>query len=158
MELTIEPMTTGDLGKVLEIENDSFIRPWSLNSFKSELKSSQMATYLVARSEGCVVGYCGMWVVPDEAHITTLAVDKKFRGFGIGSRLLEAILEKAKHNRVRRISLEVRSSNENARRLYEKFGFIVKGVRKHYYFDEDGLVMFKEKMEESESNFNEPAL
>lgn len=158
MELSIEPMTADDLEKVMEIETSSFTRPWSLNSFVSELDNNQLANYLVARVDGCLAGYCGLWVVLEEAHITTLAVDKKYRGRGIASCLIKTVLEKARQKGARRISLEVRTTNVNARRLYEKFGFIVKGVRKHYYFNEDGLVMFKEDLENCERNSNEPAL
>ena len=80
-------------------------------------------TYLVARLDGRVVGYGGMWVMVDEAHITTFAVDPDFRRQGIGERLLLALLDVATTRRAREATLEVRLSNVAARRLYEKYGF-----------------------------------
>ncbi len=157
MPVTIEQMKLDDLEKVVEIEESSFTQPWSLQSFQSELANKQLAVYLVARVDGCVAGYGGVWVVLDEAHITTLAVNRNNRCQGIATMLLRGLIEKSYQRGARRISLEVRPSNERARSLYEKFGFVVKGVRKHYYFNEDGLVMFKEDLSDVERNYDEPA-
>ncbi|HPU02032.1 MAG TPA: ribosomal protein S18-alanine N-acetyltransferase [Bacillota bacterium] len=144
LSFTIEPMTLDDLEAVAKIEQDSFDQPWSLQSFRTELVRNEVAHYLVARVGGKVVGYGGIWVILDEAHLTTIAVAEPYRRFGIGTALLKALMDKSLSLGARRISLEVRPSNHAARKLYEKFGFTIKGVRKHYYFDEDGLVMFCE--------------
>jgi [ribosomal protein S18]-alanine N-acetyltransferase len=144
--VTIEPMASDDLRTVVAIEEASFTQPWSHQSFQSELANNQLAAYLVARFDGNIVGYGGVWVILDEAHVTTLAVEQHYRRHGIATRLLEALIEKSCRMGANRISLEVRPSNQAARRLYEKFGFSVKGVRKHYYFNEDGLIMFKENL------------
>lgn len=143
---TIEPMTLADIEAVAKIEQDSFEQPWSPQSFRSELLRNDMAHYLVARVEERVVGYGGLWVIFDEAHLTTLAVAEPYRRRGIGAALLQALMKRSAELGARRISLEVRPSNHAARSLYEKFGFTVKGVRKHYYFNEDGLVMFNSQL------------
>lgn len=144
---TIEPMTLEDLEAVARIERGSFESPWSPDSFRTELLRNDMAHYLVARMGEWVVGYGGIWIIFDEAHLTTLAVAEPYRRHGIGTVLLKALMRKSASLGARRISLEVRPSNLAARSLYEKFGFSVKGVRKHYYFDEDGLVMFNNNLD-----------
>lgn len=146
MAITIEPMVLADIPFVAAIEADSFTEPWSAQSFRSELADNKPSAYLVARVDGAVVAYAGVWVILDEAHITTLAVDKNYRRCGIAAQLLETLLDKSYQMGARRILLEVRPSNDAARRLYEKLGFIVSFVRKRYYFDEDGLVMVKENI------------
>jgi len=156
LAVIIEPMLFEDLPAVVAIEKDSFTSPWSLKSFRYELSCNRRATYLVARVDGTVVGYGGVWIILDEAHITTLAVDRRFRRCGIATRLLAALIDISCQKGAERITLEVRPSNHPARRLYEKFGFTVKGVRKKYYINEDGLIMFKEDLPRVGDN-REPA-
>ena len=120
MDVSIEPMTEADLDEVVAIEEASFVRPWTRRSFQEELTRNSLATYLVAKREGRVVGYGGIWVILDEAHLTTLAVAPDCRQRGIGSRLLTALMEKAVQAGSRCISLEVRPSNLAARKLYGK--------------------------------------
>ena len=156
MPATIKPMVLDDLLTVAAIEEASFTQPWSLQSFQSELANNQLAAYLVARVNENIAGYGGIWVILDEAHITTLAVEEHYRRCGVATLLLEALIEKSCSMGANRISLDVRPSNHAARRLYEKFGFSVKGVRKHYYFNEDGLIMFKEDLNGGMDN-HEPA-
>ncbi|NLA26055.1 MAG: ribosomal protein S18-alanine N-acetyltransferase [Firmicutes bacterium] len=139
-------MTLKDLAAVARIEQSSFENPWSPESFRTELLRNDMAHYIVARLGEKVVGYGGIWIIYDEAHLTTLAVQEPYRRSGIGAALLKTLVAKSNDLGARRISLEVRPSNHAARTLYEKYGFAVKGVRKHYYFDEDGLVMFKSNL------------
>jgi ribosomal-protein-alanine N-acetyltransferase len=143
MSLTIVPMTTKDLEVVAHIEENAFEQPWSPHSFRTELIKNDLAHYMVARREGKVVGYGGIWVIFNEAHLTTLAVDEPYRRCGVGAALLKALMTRSAELGARRISLEVRPSNHAARSLYKKFGFKARGIRKDYYTDEDGLVMFK---------------
>ena len=143
MSLTIVPMTTKDLEVVAHIEENAFEQPWSPHSFRTELIKNDLAHYMVARLEGKVVGYGGIWVIFNEAHLTTLAVDEPYRRCGVGAALLKALMTRSAELGARRISLEVRPSNHAARSLYKKFGFKARGIRKGYYTDEDGLVMFK---------------
>ncbi len=159
MPITIEPMLLQDLPAVVAIEESSFTQPWTLQSFQSELANNRLAVYLVARENGFVVGYGGVWVILDEAHVTTLAVDQNHRRRGIATELLKALIDQSRRMGAQRISLEVRPSNSGARRLYENLGFSVKGVRKRYYFNEDGLIMFKDNLGGGEGNGeeNEPA-
>jgi len=139
----IEPMELADIPSVHVIERASFTVPWPDDAYRNELLTNRLASYIVARSGGDVVGFAGLWVMVDEAHITTFAVDPRWRRRGIGERLLLALLELAVARRAREATLEVRLSNVPARRLYEKYGFRPVGIRPRYYSDngEDALIM-----------------
>jgi ribosomal-protein-alanine N-acetyltransferase len=140
----IAPMTAENIPAVLEIERRSFATPWPRDAYTHELDHNRTAVYLVARQDDVIVGYAGMWVVMDEAHITTIAVDPPLRGMGIGESLLIALVDRAIERRARWIQLEVRRSNVVAQNLYRKYGFRDVGVRRHYYSDngEDAVVMW----------------
>jgi [ribosomal protein S18]-alanine N-acetyltransferase len=92
---------------------------------------------------GTVVGYAGMWLMLDEAHITTIAMRTDWRGKGLGELLLASLLETAFDVGAHRVTLEVRVSNEPAQNLYRKYGFSQEGVRPRYYSDnnEDAYIM-----------------
>ena len=139
----IEPMELEDISSVHAIERSSFTVPWPDDAYRNELLTNRLASYIVARSGDDVVGFAGLWVMVDEAHITTFAVDPRWRRRGIGERLLLALLELAVARRAREATLEVRLSNVPARRLYEKYGFRPVGIRPRYYSDngEDALIM-----------------
>lgn len=142
----IEAMCMEDLEEVLEIETASFPTPWSRNSFLYELLENQRAIYLVAKNEfNKVVGYIGMWVVFDEGHITNLAAHPLYRRQGVGKALLNHLINVARENGVKHLTLEVRRTNLSAQDLYEKIGFVHMGVRRKYYLDnkEDALIMWK---------------
>ena len=146
LKVTIEAMRLEDLAEVERIEQASFTTPWPENAYRSELTSNRLASYLVARIDGELVGYGGMWLMVDEAHITTFAVHPAWRRQRIGERLLLAFLDLARDRHAREATLEVRLSNLAARRLYEKYGFRPVGLRPRYYSDnnEDALIMTTE--------------
>lgn len=145
MPLAIEPLTPYDLDEVLVIERASFPNPWSRRAFLHELRENPVARSWVARPENGegVVGYLCLWFIVDEVHITNLAVHPAHRHQGVARALIAAILGRCRADGATRAILEVRPSNEEARQLYESFGFRTIGRRKGYYFDsgEDALVM-----------------
>jgi len=96
-----------------------------------------------------IVGYAGLWLMTDEAHITTIAVAPEFQGNGIGELLLVALIDRAKQIGARWLTLEVRVTNEVAQRLYEKYTFKEMGLRRRYYSDngEDALVMWTDPID-----------
>jgi ribosomal-protein-alanine N-acetyltransferase len=146
MQPKIETMRIEDLEEVLEIETASFPTPWSRNSFLYEILDNERAIYLVAKNEfGKVVGYIGMWVVFDEGHITNIAAHPLYRRQGVGKALLNQLINVARENGVKHLTLEVRRSNLSAQDLYQKIGFVHMGVRRKYYLDnkEDALIMWK---------------
>jgi ribosomal-protein-alanine N-acetyltransferase len=146
LKLTIEAMRVEDLTEVQRIEQASFTTPWPENAYRSELMTNRLASYLVGRIGGRIVAYGGMWLMVDEAHITTFAVHPAWRRPRIGERLLLAFLDLARDRHAREATLEVRLSNLAARRLYEKYGFRPVGLRPRYYSDngEDALIMTTE--------------
>ena len=148
--LVIEPMSLDDLEAVQRIEETSFSTPWPANAYRSELMTNRLASYLVGRIDGRLVAYGGMWLMVDEAHITTFAVHPDWRRQRIGERLLLAFFDLARDRRARELTLEVRLSNLAARRLYEKYGFRPVGLRPRYYSDnhEDALIMTTEPIDE----------
>jgi len=138
-------MEAGDLDEVLEIEQASFPRPWTRGMFESELRNPVSFSYTlkVRPQDGKeeIGGYVVLWVVHGEAHILNIAVNPKYRGRGIATRLMQLMLELMKRNLVYEVFLEVRVSNTAARDLYKRFGFRESFIRKKYYGDEDAIVM-----------------
>ena len=148
LKVDIAAMRVEDIPDVHAIERASFPVPWPAYAFRQELETNRLARYLVARVGGEVVAYGGIWMMVDEAHVTTFAVLPEHRRGGIGSRLLLALMDLAVELAANVATLEVRISNADARRLYERFGFRPVGVRPRYYSDnaEDALIMTTEEL------------
>lgn len=143
--LIIERMTSKDIDGVFEVEKNCFEHHWSKDAFSKELKND-VARYLVAKIDGKVVGYVGIWFVVDEGHITNVAVHSDYRGKKIGDELVKALVELCRENNIVSMTLEVRVSNVVAQNLYKKYGFKLAGIRKEYYSDnkEDAMIMWND--------------
>jgi [ribosomal protein S18]-alanine N-acetyltransferase len=143
--MVFRPMLEVDLAQVVEIENASMPSPWSKELFEEELRR-EAAHYFVIEEEGRVAGYMGYWEAPQEAHIINLAISPWFRKRGLGQMMIEHCMDFAWKRGAGLATLEVRESNEAARRLYEKCGFRTVAIRKKYYSDnqEDAIVMIRE--------------
>jgi ribosomal-protein-alanine N-acetyltransferase len=139
--MTIRPFLQADVPAVLRIEEATYARPWSEQIFRDELRQPGR-TYLVAEVDGRIVGYGGVLLLGEDAHITTVAVDESHRGNRIGTRLMLRLVEGALRHHARHLTLEVRFSNSAAQSLYTRFGMAPVGVRKNYYLDEDALIMW----------------
>jgi [ribosomal protein S18]-alanine N-acetyltransferase len=148
--VVIDDMTLDDIDAVQDVERSSFPVPWPANAFRHELTQNRNARYVVARQDDRVVGYAGLWLMVDEAHITTFAVHPDFRRLRIGERMLQRLFEIAAVMNAEWLTLEVRASNLPAQRLYEKYGFRRAGVRRRYYSDnnEDALIMWTERIKD----------
>ena len=135
-------MSREDLDSVMEIERSSFSTPWSRNSFYNLLLRDD-ATLWVAEVTGKIVGYAVVWYVLREAELGNLAVAPEWRQRGLGRRLLDWALDRARERGTSRVFLEVRESNRAAQELYSRCGFERVGVRRRYYRApvEDALVM-----------------
>ncbi|OIJ11360.1 ribosomal-protein-alanine N-acetyltransferase [Anaerobacillus alkalilacustris] len=140
----IRYMFSEDIDDVLKVEQNSFATPWSRTAFVNELVNNKFAHYLVLVRNEEVIGYCGVWVIVDEAHITNIAIHSDFRGLKLGEQLLVHAIELSRTLGATKVTLEVRVSNHVAQRLYAKLGFQPGGIRKNYYTDnqEDALVMW----------------
>jgi [ribosomal protein S18]-alanine N-acetyltransferase len=149
VEWIIEPLRdAADLDGVLDVDVLSFTRPWTRAMYESEFLNRDTSRMFVLRTAGRpVAGYCAAWFILDEIHINNIAVRPELRGQGLGSALLTHVLEEGRAVGAWRATLEVRRSNDDARRLYERFGFRVAGVRRDYYTDptEDALVLWREE-------------
>jgi [ribosomal protein S18]-alanine N-acetyltransferase len=141
--VVVDPMRLDDVEAVHDIERLSFRTPWPAYAFTQELKGNRLARYVVARAGDRVVGFAGIWMMVDEAHVTTFGVHPDWRRQAIGRQLLLNLVELAIAIGARRMTLEVRESNRAAQALYRAFGFEVAGRRRAYYTDdgEDALVM-----------------
>lgn len=142
--MKIEKMTKEHLESVYIIETECFSHPWSRESLESEIEN-QTSHFLVAIENNEVVGYIGMSIVIDEGYIFNVAVKENSRNKGVATALINELVTYGKKNNFSFITLEVRESNEPARLLYSKFGFIKVGERKDYYTDpkENAILMTK---------------
>lgn len=132
----VRAMIQADIASVLDVESATYDFPWSAGIFRDCLLAGYTA--LVLELDGLVSGYCIMSVAAGEAHLLNICVAKTARRQGLGSRLLEEILSRARAGGAARIFLEVRPSNSPALELYTKRGFQTLGVRQRYYKAKDG--------------------
>jgi ribosomal-protein-alanine N-acetyltransferase len=141
---SIRPMATSDIAAVARIERASFSTVWPADAFYNELSTNKLAHYFVGALEDRVVAYGGIWVILEDSHVTTLAVDPAFRGRRFGEVLLLALIDEAIERSAAWMTLEVRESNIVAQRLYRKYGFTTVTMRSGYYSDdnESALIMW----------------
>jgi ribosomal-protein-alanine N-acetyltransferase len=158
----VEPMALSDLDQVMAVEQASFSLPWSKRAYRYEIVENKHSSMVVVRpatklfgrpadwlrrlnlvKPGPVLGYAGSWLLVDDAHVATIAVDPDWRGRGLGELLLASLLQRAMALGARRATLEVRVSNRAAQALYVKYGFQILERRRRYYSDnnEDGYLM-----------------
>jgi ribosomal-protein-alanine N-acetyltransferase len=137
-------MREEDIDQILEVEHASFTTPWSREAFYNELHNNRFAVYIVLEENNKILGYCGAWIVIDEAHVTNVAILPEYRGRKLGEAILSKMMSVAREMGAKSMTLEVRVSNHVAQSLYRKLGFQNGGIRKNYYSDnqEDGLVMW----------------
>jgi len=130
------------LDAIAELEIRAFAVPWSKKTFESAF-AADTVSFFAAVEDGALLGYACLMAVPPEGELMNIAVDDAYRGRGIGSALMEAVLEKASALGTESVYLEVRESNAAARHLYEKYGFSVIGRRRNYYRKpvEDAILM-----------------
>jgi ribosomal-protein-alanine N-acetyltransferase len=148
----VVPMRRRHVRAVLRIEQQVYLRPWTMSLFLSELALRSSRAYFVARVGRDVIGYGGLMMSADDGHITTLAVDPRWHRRQIATRLLLVLAREAIERDVRSLTLEVRLSNRAAQELYRRFGFAPVGVRKNYYAEtnEDALVMWAHEVQRPE--------
>lgn len=130
--------------------NPSTPSPPARNGFFSQLLKALFPQPATPAAPAAIVGYGGLWLTVDDAHVTTIAVDPTHRGRGVGELLLNALIDQAYELGARQITLEVRVSNTAAQHLYLKYGFQPTGTRRRYYTDngEDALIMWTESINE----------
>lgn len=146
----VREMRYRDTAVLEKLERACFDLPWSRHSFESELKN-KCAHYIVLENDEGIVGYAGMWVVIDEAHITNVAVSPDHRKKGYGRRLMRTLMQRAVEVGAETMTLEVRESNHIAQALYEQLGFKWCGIRKKYYSNngEDAIIMWNREVKKT---------
>ena len=142
--MMILEMNADHVVQIAELEKICFSDPWSENSIASEL-TNKLALWLVAEVDGRVAGYIGSQTVPDESDMMNVAVHPDFRRRGIAEALVNALCDALKKQGSVSLTLEVRASNDPAKALYEKLGFLQVGKRPNYYRNpkEDALILKK---------------
>ncbi len=133
-------MTLKDYEDIKDILIDEFDDFWRPSILESELKSEN-SKYIVAKENGEIVGFAGLWFSPIDAEITNIVTKKTERKRGIGTLLLGKLIEMAKEEKKDNISLEVNENNVAAGILYESAGFEVVGIRKNYYNGKDNAII-----------------
>ena len=182
MRYVVDPMTLGDIPRVIEIEKLAYPSPWPPSAYRKEIQDNRYARYIVVRdterqtpgtstthpprrsfplsllpsrtapqeprTSASIIAFAGLWLTPDEAHVTTIAVHPDYRGRGVGELMLSTLIRIAGDVGARMVTLEVRVSNHVAQNLYRKYGFHEAGVRRRYYSDnhEDALIMWTDEI------------
>ena len=130
--LIVRRMKLEDCEQVAVIEAESFSMPWSLQAFQDTIEMKNYR-YFVAEQNGEILGYCGFIFVLDEAEIPNVCVKLSARQQGIGKQMLTVLEEEAKGLGITVLYLEVRESNQAARKLYTSLGFEEDGIRRDFY-------------------------
>jgi ribosomal-protein-alanine N-acetyltransferase len=148
MEFTFTNISLEHIDQVVKIEETSFPTPWSRQAFTHEVLHNSFAHYIVALHGERVVGYAGVWIIIDEAHITNVAVHPDFRRQGLGRGLMLEMMRLSIYSGANRMTLEVRPSNTAARSLYQSLGFCERGLRRRYYKEtgEDAIIMWHDDL------------
>ena len=148
-KIFISRMTKEDVESVVAIEEEAYGKHhWAKSSFYDEMSNTLAKYYTAKTADGKLVGYAGTWHILEEGHITTIAVKNDYLRNHIGEALIHQIVEDCYKDGVKYLTLEVRTSNIPAIKLYEKYGFQSLGTRKGYYQDnnEDALIMWTENI------------
>ena len=144
-KIEIHRADASHIADIYKLEQACFSQPWPLEILYEDICVNNNPYYVLSVN-GEVVGYAGMWLILDEAHINNICVQPEHRLRGYGKLLLDKLIWSAYKNGADSITLEVRASNEAAINLYKKFGFEIEGLRKRYYEDtgEDAFIMWKQ--------------
>lgn len=138
--MEILEMNLSDYEEIKDILVTEFDEFWKPSILESELKSEN-SKYIVAKENGKIVGFAGLWFSPVDAEITNIVTKKTERKIGIGKALLDRLIEMAREAKRDNISLEVNENNVPAGSLYEKAGFEIAGIRKKYYNGKDNAII-----------------
>ena len=146
-EPPVERVTASeDLAGVAALESVCFTNPWTREMLEQQVRESDVArVYVLRNPAGAIVAFCTCWVIVDELHINTLAVDPDHRRAGLGRTLMHGVMAEAVRAGCTKATLEVRASNLPARRLYAALGFDETGVRPRYYAqpEEDAIILWR---------------
>jgi len=143
--ISIVPTTLHYAADISDIESESFNDPWSLSAIKLEIENKHSICFTALQDGKTVVGHVTMRHVINEGYVSNIVVQKQYRRLGVGSLLLDALINEGIKREMIGITLEVRIGNKPAISLYEKYGFMIEGYRKNFYSNpsEDAAIMWK---------------
>ncbi len=143
-DVLVSPMRRRHIRAVLAIEEQVFPTPWSYGLYVTELAQPSVRGYFVARYRQDLVGYGGIMLAVDDAHVTTLGVAPTWQRLGIGRLLMLQLAHESRRRGATDLTLEVRATNDAAQGLYREFGFAPAGIRRNYYAEigEDAIIMW----------------
>ncbi|MEM6837512.1 MAG: ribosomal protein S18-alanine N-acetyltransferase [Cyanobacteria bacterium P01_C01_bin.120] len=154
MFVVCRPVTDSDLPNVINLDHRCFGGLWDESAYSREILSPNSDLLVIQDSSASlspIIGLGCLWAILEEAHITVLGIDPRYRRLGLGRWLLIHLLRAAIARGLAHATLEVRQSNQVARSLYGSFGFQVAGERRHYYADdEDALILWKKNLQAPE--------
>ena len=138
----IIPIELYHLEEIVTIENSAFIKPWTRNQIKNDIRSYTSSENWVYIMNELVVGYIFGWIIHDEFHLNNIAVHPEYLRRSIGKELIEHIISRVISHDIKLILLEVSAQNISAQRCYKSLGFIQMGIRKDYYSKGDDAILF----------------
>ena len=143
LDLLIEELKSADIPALLEIEKQEFSSPWDEEMFRQEVEHRDISRSYVVVAEGRLVGYFVAWFFGERVHLLNIAVSSPNKRRGIGSRMLEFLIEMARREQKKVVTLEVREGNTGAISFYQRFDFEIIGKKEGYYHDdgEDAVLM-----------------
>ena len=133
-----------DIDSLFELEKKTFISPWTYSQFEYEIKDNSFSKLLLIINDDELIGYIDYWIIFDQATINKICIKDEYRRRGLAQKLLDICFKEVKENECMVITLEVRTSNEKAIKLYQKNGFDIVLTKPQYYSDgEDAYYMVK---------------
>lgn len=145
LEYIISPMKVGDIESVVQLERQIFKNPWDLSAYEQDLVNNPCSYLYVLKYGDILIGYIDFWITFDSATLCKIGIDPKYQGRHLSSLLMDKMIDELRFQKIKYITLEVRSSNQKAIALYNKYGFYFETLKKQYYADgEDALYLVKE--------------
>lgn len=139
-------MTVDDLNSIKNILNSDFDDFWDYNILNSELNNNSSKYIIIKNENNQIVGFGGIKIIIDEADIMNIVTKKSCRNIGIGSIILQNLINISKSENLKSITLEVAENNLPAINLYKKFMFEIVGIRNKYYNNEINAILMTKKL------------
>jgi ribosomal-protein-alanine N-acetyltransferase len=152
---TLRPISTDDIQPILEIEKRVHVSPWTEDNFQSEL-TKPYSHFLVMtddETDSKIAGYIIYWVLFDDCQILNIVVDLPFRGLGMAKKMIRQAAQDAIKKGIKKLSLEVRKSNDPAIQLYQKLRFVITQVRRNFYSNGEDAYQMVLYLDESSIDF-----
>ncbi|MDR2352293.1 MAG: ribosomal protein S18-alanine N-acetyltransferase [Deltaproteobacteria bacterium] len=145
-------LTLDDLKDLLTIERELYPQPWTMENFEEEISRAFSLSFGVFSLDNTLLGFIISWILGDEVHILNLAVRQKYQRQGLGTKLLQILIQLSRKKDCLTIYLDVNEFNSVARDLYRKIGFREEGYRPKYYSSTEGAILMTLTLNNSKSS------